>query len=1074
MNESIKIELEKYLSSEEINILLEAHRRVEKENLLFDKIETPKWFYPLKLLGYFQSENIPELKQQDGSISIPIWNILTYLEKLSNLDDLSEDIIDEILLIIKNTTIYHINNVSFLKGDKIKTSENFRIWYRFIRILCNLPNKKVTNEILGFIDVWIKSSFNNMTLSREITSNLIPKFLNEKSDNEDIEKFELIFESFTSFHSEELETEFSELFGKNRYHFNADFYSLNELCNDKNFIRLVGEKVSSKFFDNLKSKILHILFKTKNSSVFEDGKNSIRLNIYNRNDKFEVDAERIFDILPSKLFYPFTKNKDDTLKIEKIFNAEILKTDFTNIIEEFKEIIKKLNIFPEKEDLLKDAKQLYSGVFNFGTYESFYSINESSINDSFELLGKILREVLVVKSNQIDSNNIELTKRTIENYLLDEYLYFKKIALYSLAESKNNYNEIFFDSIAKKEVNYVILEEFYFGDELDHYFHIFTKLDEKNIDLLHRLIEMGSQIFTFKEDAVNNEKIWKQKLYKALSNIDFFKLCYEKLKEETHVDYSMHAAIGVSETYWHEPVSYSPISKDNFKLMKNTDIAESITHFKDKYKDTIYSAGGLINELGKLISEYPEKFTDNYSPFLKSDFIVIWQILESLKKAWENKKKLNWINIFEFFYEYFKIINWDKELIIEDFTHLVSGRTIIDSMTSLIKSGSKDINYSMDENELKKSLVILNLFLGFSDLIKDDYMKNNMEDYYTVSMNTLLGDIIEANILILRSLTFKNRKSEQKIRWTKDEKEKFNLLLEKNYLDAYAQLGGYLRVFDYLDADWSLQKINLIDSFFINKEKNILWKAFMDGYFYNGIPSLKIYKSMNGNYQKLLDCNDCSDHSKKGLMSHICLGYLEGDENLEPITLFGALIINKNYQTLEDIITIFSQYKNGIILDEYDNSITEIWSLKLKRDRINKFTNWIFDEFKFDKYNLTEEQKKLLANVSKLVCYFYEIDEEKFEWLKLVAPQSGKYFNSPYLIEYLDKLKDKGDKLTTAKYISEIYLEMFNEFVPDYDKKHIISILKFLQTINDIEIDNKLERIKERYSEYGRKDVIEE
>lgn len=54
-----------------------------------------------------------------------------------------------------------------------------------------------------------------------------------------------------------------------------------------------------------------------------------------------------------------------------------------------------------------------------------------------------------------------------------------------------------------------------------------------------------------------------------------------------------------------------------------------------------------------------------------------------------------------------------------------------------------------------------------------------------------------------------------------------------------------------------------------------------------------------------------------------------------------------------------------------------------------------------------------------------------------------------FFIEYLDVLKDRGDKSDSAKYVGEIFLKMIEGYgeekrPPDYPKEHIKSIVEFL------------------------------
>lgn len=87
---------------------------------------------------------------------------------------------------------------------------------------------------------------------------------------------------------------------------------------------------------------------------------------------------------------------------------------------------------------------------------------------------------------------------------------------------------------------------------------------------------------------------------------------------------------------------------------------------------------------------------------------------------------------------------------------------------------------------------------------------------------------------------------------------------------------------------------------------------------------------------------------------------------------------------------------------------------------------------------------KILSFVSRLAVFLPGIVAESNEWLMLSAMYVHEDFNSTFFIEYLDKIKDKGDSKKAAEYIGAIYLQMLQKTTPDYDKKHIRSIIEFL------------------------------
>ena len=53
-------------------------------------------------------------------------------------------------------------------------------------------------------------------------------------------------------------------------------------------------------------------------------------------------------------------------------------------------------------------------------------------------------------------------------------------------------------------------------------------------------------------------------------------------------------------------------------------------------------------------------------------------------------------------------------------------------------------------------------------------------------------------------------------------------------------------------------------------------------------------------------------------------------------------------------------------------------------------------------------------------------------------------------------LRDKGDSKKAAKCIGEIYLKMLEKITPDFDKKHIRSIIEFLYNSGAQENANKI------------------
>lgn len=127
------------------------------------------------------------------------------------------------------------------------------------------------------------------------------------------------------------------------------------------------------------------------------------------------------------------------------------------------------------------------------------------------------------------------------------------------------------------------------------------------------------------------------------------------------------------------------------------------------------------------------------------------------------------------------------------------------------------------------------------------------------------------------------------------------------------------------------------------------------------------------------------------------------------------------------------------------------------KHKIIEFWRWIFEHYKnIEKEQPEKKDKELLSELSELAVFLDEIDEENYKWLMLSAPYVHEGFISPFFIEYLNGLKDKGDREKTAGYIADVFLKMLEHFTPDYDTSHITSIVESLYKAGQKEKADKI------------------
>jgi len=152
----------------------------------FSKLDSKCWFEPLLKKGYFAPQNAPgpQPTDEEGYVRIPVWNVLPYLEKVSQQVNKpgNEKYIEELLNIIRDLTLYHIKNKKCL--------DNYHTWTYFVKILCNLPNEKIPIDVIELIPIWLDSKFDTSLQGSEILTKFLPKFLTDSPD--DIKKAEII------------------------------------------------------------------------------------------------------------------------------------------------------------------------------------------------------------------------------------------------------------------------------------------------------------------------------------------------------------------------------------------------------------------------------------------------------------------------------------------------------------------------------------------------------------------------------------------------------------------------------------------------------------------------------------------------------------------------------------------------------------------------------------------------------------------------------------------------------------------------------------------------------------------
>lgn len=1007
------------LSDKELKLLDKIQRKTVYEDKFFEKRFELKWFDELRNRGYFNPnlDTIPRETKEKGYFFISQWNVLPYLEKVSQQvgQPGNEKYADELLKIIREVTDYHIKNNRIL--------DNYRTWWYFVKILLNIPNDKIPMDIIELIPIWLDSKFDTTLQGADIANKLLPKFLDSDNPN-DLEKAEKIIESITSIKWKELPEEIKKgLFGKEEEPITIiDGYWLIESFIKQKIATKIGEKCSDNIIFIIANRIKEI-FRRERPVHWIDVKykndiiriTAIHLNDYQfkisfgliRKEILAQEETNIFNGIRAKpekeIPFELTKCKD-----RNTFVATIRE----NVLSKFRDL---------DGEIEKQLHHLYSGIFSDLSYIWFRSIFSIPIHisTSIGILATVLRDILAAKSLK----NKPATVKIIETFLSNEYQYplFKRIVLFVIGTEWVDYKNIFWNML-KEDVKCEFFDDSHFEADL-------FKLLEKNVkqfsleekEKIKRVIEKGPQRYLPEDKQAKYIAYWKQKWYSALkSDLDFVPL-YEENKKITQIE----EEIPGKEPEIRFGPGPSPLSKEKILTMSNEDLAEYLTSFetKDPWKGPTVQA--LAEVLMQTVKEKPEKFTENLDPFLDIPYLYGYNILGGMKEAWNAKKIIEWGKLFDFTKKYInRQAFWDNQFKIVDDRWNVNYLWVTGMVGELIQDGTRDDSWAFSEKYFDNAKDILFLILEKHKPKKKEEIKDSVSYALNSPSGKLITALIYLALCIARIEDKKGNKQEPK--WSKEMRNRYEQVLQDEIIEAYTLLGQYMPNLYYLDKKWVEEKISSVSPV----EKPNLWEAFMDGYLFGSKVYENLYKLMKPHYLKAVYYAFKEKSMTERLIQHICIGYLGGNEDFSEKSLFGKLLKKWDPSQIKEIISFFwiqRDYK-----DEEDI-----------REKIIAFWRWVYQNKYENKksQDLNEEDKKILSDLSKLTVFFPRINSENNNWLKLSAPYVHLDFNSSFFIEYLNELKNKEDSI---KYIGKVFLKILEGSTPDFRQEDILSIIEYL------------------------------
>ena len=990
------------------------------EDYFFSKVSNLKWFPYLKEKGYFSPEKAPGPLEgeKEGFYRIPLWNVLPYLEKVSQQVTIPENekYIGDLLKIIKDTTEYHIEHNKIL--------DNPRTWWYFVKILLNIPNDKISTEIIELIPIWLDTKFDTTLQGADIAEKLLAKFL-DSSDPDDWKKAEKIIESITLVKWIKLPEEMKKgLFGKEEEpKTTIGLHWLIEAFIKQGLAIKAGEKCGDDVIFILANKLKEI-FKRRHLEDWIDMEykgDVIRISVKYLNDyQYRIS----FGLIKKELLAQEETNilRGVRLKPEEEFSFELTEckdretfvaTIRQNLLFKFKEL---------NDGLERQLNLFYDSIFSDFSYVWFRTIFSVPVHvhNPVEMLSLILRDMVLAKARK----DRTVTHRMFEKFLGAEYQYplFRRIILFVIGTEWNDYKNTFWEML-KEDVTGQFFDDSHFEADL---FKVLEKnakqfLPEQKKEI-KRIIERGPQRYVPEDNQDKYKAYWQQKWYSALKSDPEFAQSYEEKKKISQIE----EEIPGKEPEVRIGPGPSPLNKEDILEMSNEELARYLISFKteDRWRGPTVEA--LSEILMQTVREKPEKFTENLGPFLEIPYLHVCNILRGMKEAWNGKRFINWGELFGFIKKYInRQTFWENQFKISDDRWDANCLWVTGMVGELIQEGTRDDAWAFSEDYF--DIAKETLFLILEKQKPEE--REEIKDSVSYALNSSLGKLITALIyLALRIARVQGKKrNTHEVKWANDMKDKYDKLLEDQTIEAYTLFGEYMPNLYYLDKKWVEDKIKLLLNTF--REKPSLWRFFIEGYLFGRQVYDNLYDLMREHYQLAIEYSFEDKDTEKLLVQHVCIGYLRGHENFNENSLFGKMLKKWKPTHIKEIVDFFWMQRDFKDDGNVREKIIDLW-------------RWIYENKYKSIDNLNDDDKYILSNLSKLTVFLSQIDIENNNWLMLTAPFVGLDFNSSFFIEYLNELKDKKESI---KYIGKIFLRILSEgYTPDFRQEDILSIVEYL------------------------------
>lgn len=726
--------------------------------------------------------------------------------------------------------------------------------------------------------------------------------------------------------------------------------------------------------------------------------NFIPYLIKNKNDElYEEFIRVILDYDVKDRTYP-----DYEAKINDSQLFDLLRKAKNRIIENYSEITLKVVIEIINKILISDPV-----AFNYWQVATIEDSSQLSFHDRYQVqLIQLVSEILIV----YDRDKCE---KILREWLKSEHTIYRRIAIFLINKRYAEFKHLFW----KLEGNPIDDD-----DCLHELYQLFSEHSKEfDVDEVSKILDWIEKTdYYVSDDKIEEQRDtviafrkrgWLSALSASENELVIQKIIeYEKVND-TPLDHPGHII-------WHE-TTYgfkSPINIHDFKESTVDEIVDALKKIKYANDSEALDNRGINIQLADLVKNDPMKFSNEIKKFDELSISFKSDAINGLTNAWKAGKQFNWESTLDFVLDVIKEDSfWQK-----DYKGGYDFRnSFIRHVCEVLTAGTQNDNNAFDEKYLDKAEEIL---LIIDQKIRDS--GDGFNDAATHYLNSTFGKFYDALLNLSLRYARIHKETKQDL-WLPRIKQIFNRRLDRKSepsIDISVCLGGFLPNFKFLDQQWVIDNINLI----FPKKDGLHWQAAFEGYlsfvrnYYKDIYILfrnnnHILKAINSDFERQIAEN---------LFAHIFLAHLSGLESLDdPESMLSKIIESEKYNsTIAHFL--WTQRDNPDVTSEI---IFPIWKN-------------IFDQIKANLKD--EENKRIISDLTQLLCYFETIPDDLFDILSFSAKYLKSGFGTVHFVEELNRLR----KIELDR-VGKLFLKLLdNDDYPTYKTEHIIEIIEELYT----------------------------